>query len=83
MAVLTLVALFVGALMALLALPGIIAGYGLLKRRSWGRVVGIVIAALNVVNFPVGTIIGLYALWVLLQNSAGDYFAPTAHPSYS
>ena len=82
MTVLTLVALGVGALMGLLALPGIAAGYGLLKRRPWGRVLAIVIAALNLFNFPVGTILGLYVMWVLFQNSAADYFTESSHPVY-
>lgn len=30
---------------------------------------------LNLVNFPIGTIIGIYTLWVLFQDSAADYFA--------
>jgi hypothetical protein len=28
------------------------------------------------INFPIGTAISIYALFVLLQNAAADYFAP-------
>jgi hypothetical protein len=62
--------------MAILSLPGIVAGYGLLRRLNWGRVLAIVIGILNLVNFPVGTVIGIYALWVLMQPAAADYFSP-------
>jgi len=75
-AILSIVGIGAGSLMALLAIPGIAAGYGLLKHRSWGRVLAIVIAVLGLVNFPIGTAIGIYALWVLLQQSATVYFAP-------
>jgi hypothetical protein len=64
-----------GLLIALLSLPGILAGYGLLTGKSWGRLLALVVAILGLFNFPIGTIIGLYALWVLLQNEASYYFA--------
>jgi hypothetical protein len=58
-----------------LALPGILAGYGLLKRKKWGQILAIIVGFLSLFNFPIGTIIGAYALFVLLQNSANEYFA--------
>ncbi len=61
-----------------LALPGFAAGYGLLKRRSWGRVLAIIVAVFNVFNAPVGTVVGLYALWVLTHEQAAGYFRPAA-----
>jgi hypothetical protein len=80
LAILSVVGISVGALLALLAVPGIAAGYGLLKRRSWGRVLAIVIAVLGLANFPIGTAMGVYALWVLLQSTAAEYFTPPATP---
>lgn len=61
---------------AVLALPGMVAGYGLLKGKRWGQILGIIVSFLGLVNFPVGTALGIYGLWVLLQNSASEYFAP-------
>jgi hypothetical protein len=63
-----------GIFFVLLALPGFLAGYGLLKQREWGRILAIVIAFLNLLNFPLGTLLGIYALWVLLQTNATEYF---------
>ena len=76
--VLTLVGTTVGLLMAALGLPGVIAGYGLLKRKPWARILAIVVGILNLINFPVGTAIGLYTLWVLTQPAATEYFAAPA-----
>jgi len=59
---------------AMLALPGLLAGYGLLKRKKWGQILGIVDGLLNLFAFPVGTALGAYILFVLFQNSANDYF---------
>lgn len=58
-----------------LALPGILAGYGLLKRARWGQILGIIVGFLSLFNFPFGTAIGIYTLFVLFQNSATEYFA--------
>lgn len=57
-----------------ISLPGLLAGYGLLKRRSWARVLAIVVSIFKLVNFPIGTAVGGYTLWVLFQDSAADYF---------
>lgn len=57
-----------------LALPGLLTGYGLLKRKKWGYILGIVMGFLNLVNLPVGTAIGIYTLFVLFQDSASGYF---------
>ena len=74
--ILVIVGSAIGLLMVVLGLPGIAAGYGLLARKPWGRVLAIVIAILNLVNFPLGTLTGIYALWVLLpQPAQGDVAA--------
>ena len=52
----------------LLSLPMIFTGIGLLRHREWARIAGIVIAALAIFHFPFGTAIGIYGLWVLLNN---------------
>jgi len=75
MGILTIVGTFVGGLMLVLALPGLVSGYGLLKRRPWGRLLAIIVGILNLPNFPLGTILGAYTLFVLLQDPAGAYFA--------
>lgn len=75
MGILGIIGTFVGGLMLILALPGLIAGYGLLKRRSWGRWLAIIVGVLNLPNFPLGTVVGVYTLWVLLQEEATAYFS--------
>lgn len=54
---------------------GLSAAYGLLKRRPWGRWLGIVDNALSLLSFPLGTIMGAYGLWVLLPPDAADYLS--------
>jgi hypothetical protein len=67
----------------MVSLPGLVAGLGLLKLKSWARILGIVLCAINLVNFPMGTIFGAYGLWVLLNKETEQMFSgqPTlAHP---
>jgi hypothetical protein len=73
--ILGIVGTTVGALLVVLGIPGIVAGYGLLRRRTWGRILAMVVGFLGLVNFPLGTIIGIYTFWVLLQEAATEYFA--------
>lgn len=73
-AILGVVGTAVGVLLGVLAAPGIVAGFGLLARKAWGRYLAIVVGVLNLINFPIGTLIGLYTLWVLMQERASDYF---------
>jgi hypothetical protein len=49
---------------------GIIAGWGLLERQSWARMLCIVLGFLSLVNMPFGTALGIYTLWVMLPNSS-------------
>jgi len=73
--ILSIVGTWTALFLAVLALPGLIAGYGLLKRKMWGRVLAIIVAFFGLINFPIGTAIGVYALFVLLQNAAAEYFS--------
>ena len=49
---------------------GVIAGWGLYERRSWARILAIVLAFISLVHPPFGTAIGAYTLWVLLPASS-------------
>lgn len=47
---------------------GLVGGIGLLSFQSWARYLIIVVAALGCLNIPIGTLKGVYSLWVLLQD---------------
>jgi hypothetical protein len=48
-------------------LPGLIGGIGLLQYQSWARITIIVISALDLIHIPIGTALGIYGFWVLLN----------------
>lgn len=57
-----------------LSIPGFVAGYGMLAPRRWGRVLGLIVAAFSLFNAPVGTLVGLYGLYVLTRPEAEVHF---------
>ena len=48
-------------------LPAIIGGIGIYFRKNWARMVLIFVGAVALIDFPLGTALGIYTLWVLLQ----------------
>jgi len=49
---------------------GFLAGWGLLQRQSWARMLTLVLSFLALFNIPFGTALGVYSLWVLLPSQA-------------
>ena len=78
--VLIITALAAAFLLVIFGLPGLAAGIGLLMHKNWGRILSFVIAILELFIFPIGTLIGLYALFVLAQDDAAEYFGAPAAP---
>jgi hypothetical protein len=67
---LTGVGFFIAVLVAILSVPNIVTGWGLLKRKSWSRIIAIILGCLSLLSFPHGTALGIYALWVLTKPEA-------------
>jgi len=51
-----------------------ITGWGLLKLAPWGRIFALVMAFLDLLHVPLGTALGVYTLFVLLPDAAGDEY---------
>ena len=58
----------------ILSIPGILAGIGLFKRKEWARVLTLIISVLNLLSFPLGTGIGIYSIWALVQPEIVEEF---------
>ena len=69
--------LLIGILLigSLFLIPPFAAGYGLLKEKRWGRIWAIVAACLSLLSFPIGTAIGIYALWFLFGDQGKQFYA--------
>ena len=58
---------------------GFVAGWGLLQREPWARILTLVLAFVSLFNVPFGTAVGVYTMWVLLPGeSEREYELMTA-----
>ncbi len=78
--ILTVIGGVAASIIIMLSLPRLIAGIGLLKYRPWGRILTLVVSILGVVDFPIGTGLGAYALWVLLHRETLPLFGEAPQP---
>ena len=53
---------------------GLVGGIGLLSLKSWARYLIIVVAIFGLFNIPIGTLKGVYSLWVLFQEDTVKLF---------
>jgi hypothetical protein len=74
-AILTTVGCIVPGVLLVLSLPGIIGGIGVLRRKPWGRYLVMVLSVLALFSFPIGTAVGIYSIWVLMQDETAELFA--------
>jgi hypothetical protein len=71
---LTVIGGFIFILLVVLSLPGIIGGFALLQFQPWARILVIVLSAFELISVPLGTALGIYGLWVLLNPEAERMF---------
>jgi hypothetical protein len=57
----------------LFTIPSLVAGYALLKRKTWARIAGIIAAVIAGMNFPVGMALCVYTFWFLYGKGAHLY----------
>ncbi|HYE13847.1 MAG TPA: hypothetical protein VD968_05325 [Pyrinomonadaceae bacterium] len=72
--VFVLIGLFFGLLFLMFGLPPLLAGYGMLRRKSWARGWGIAAAVFAALSFPLGTALCVYTLWFLLGNEGKGFY---------
>jgi hypothetical protein len=61
----------IGWLVVLKAAVGLAAGFGLMQRESWARVLTLILAFIALfTNIPFGTALGVYTMWVLLPRES-------------
>lgn len=59
------------------SIPTLIAGVGLLARKSWATLFAMIVGCFKLFSFPIGTAIGVYSIWIYseeqkhMRSSAG------------
>ena len=51
------------------------AGFGIGNRKNWGRLMAMALSALALMNFPLGTFLGGFVLYVLLDPETAAEFS--------
>lgn len=65
MAILGGLAMLILFIALLVSLPSLIGGIGLLKGRWWARTLILVLSFIHLLEFPLGTALGIYGIYVL------------------
>jgi len=60
-----------GGSLLLIAVGGILVGWGLRNLEPWARTIAVVLGILALFHPPFGTALGIYTLWVLLSDGGG------------
>jgi hypothetical protein len=58
---------FMMVIYGMMILPSFVAGYALLKRKSWAKIASIVAGVMSGMSFPLGTAVCIYTFWFLFS----------------
>lgn len=63
-----------GFVVLVLAVPFLVAGWGVRRRAGWARTAALVLGGLSILSFPIGTLLGGYTLWALTRPDSQTAF---------
>lgn len=53
---------------------GFVAGWGLMQKAPWARILSLILAFFALFNIPMGTALGIYTLWVFLPAESEKHY---------
>jgi len=75
-----IILVIIGTIIFIISVAAIIGAIGLMRKQEWGRILVIVVSFFNLVHIPLGTVLGVYSLWVLLNDEVVRIFHPLPAP---
>lgn len=72
--ILSVIATVAGVFLLIVSIPGVIAGVGLFNRKEWARILTMILSVFDLIRFPLGTAIGVYSIWALVQPEVVEQF---------
>jgi len=78
MEIVPVILVVVAMVMTIVSIVGIIAGVGVLKMKPWARILLLVISFVNLLRVPLGTVLGAYSIWVLMNDETNRLFGSPA-----
>ena len=74
LAILTAIGVPIAFFVVVLSAADIIGGIGVLRRKNWARYLVMIHCVLDIFNIPIGTALGVYCIWVLMQDETARLF---------
>jgi hypothetical protein len=72
--VLHFIGIFLPFVIISVSIFGLLGGIGLLGYRKWARIIILIVSAADCVNIPLGTLVGIYSIWTLMQDESVKLF---------
>jgi hypothetical protein len=72
--VLSFLAISLPLLIGFMSTLGLVGGIALLAYKPWARILVLIVAAMGCLNIPIGTLKGVYSIWVLMQDETVKLF---------
>lgn len=69
--------IFVGVFTLLFSIPSFVAGFGMLKRKSWAKIWAMIAGGLAGMSFPLGTALCVYTFWFLFSGGGKELYDGT------
>ena len=69
-------------ILAVFGVTHLVLAWGLFERQPWARFLGIILGILALVRFPLGTVLGIYTLWVLAPEASGREYEQLSQTGY-
>ena len=73
--VLHFVGIFLPFVILLVSIIGLAGGIGLMGYKKWARILVLIISAVDCLNIPLGTLVGVYSIWALMQDESVKLFS--------
>jgi len=78
--VLRIIGLVASSFLAVIGLPQIIGGFGLIQHREWARILMLVVSFISLPHVPFGTALGVYTMVILFNRETVALFQGMAPP---
>ncbi len=78
----SIVATVIASILVITAVPGIVGGFVLYRRKEWARIFVLVLGFLNLPAIPFGTALGTYTIWVLVNDEVVKMYSNNAVPAH-
>lgn len=66
--IMAIVAYLPAIVLIFFALPTLVAGVGLLTKQKWATILSLIVGCLKLFSLPIGTAIGVYAIWIFAED---------------